>query len=1779
MTTILQLSKGKAAHHRLSLLYFFLVFLFAWSLAGSDARAFTLNVVDQNGLPVTGFRWLIEEDATYAVTPGVLNPESLGVNFHQSYMPVAAQGASATDAADIAVPDPLKRYFVTVLPDSGYALGGTGVAAGQAVVTVVVNTLPLPTAQIAVQIYQDNQPINNAFDSPEEAGLAGFGIILEDAGGRYGISAGQQITDVFGNPLGTTYDAAGNLLVKGNGVIATDADGRALIKNLAPGKYGIIAVPPAGQNWIQTATIEGTRVIDAWVKANEPTFFREFGTPGPHVSIGFIQPMNAVSSPGGAPITGQIVNNHLSRPSDTTQQFFFNGAPMEHTTAWIGLNDMAVGEGRGVYAQAANADGTFTIPDVPPGNYQLAVWDSNLDLIFAFYNVTVNGDGSCNALANCNLGEVPVFQWFTRLEQSVFFDANENGFRDCVTTECNDVTQGDEVGLLEVPTNIRWRDGSIYQSFPTDITGEAPYDQVFPFFNWLVAETDFSRFKATGATIIVDAGGAIDPADPWTFSGKLNPQLQPVNDLATGAPLIDPRTGAQAAAPLPFRTETGPVLTEAFQGFLGQTSRVEWGKTTYGPGENGGISGMAIYNVTRAENNPEFAAVEPWEPGIPRVEVNLYADGDHDHPPLNNFPGPEDVDWNGNSLFDAADSMIDDINNDGIINRSDAIQTTFTDSWDDSKPAGCPGDPLDTFYMNAKCYDGMRNWNQVRPGVFDGGYAFTSYIPGGIDSGNAEVAMLPEAMYIVESVPPPGYQTFKSQDKNVDFGEEYTPSPLLLPPKCVGAPYVVPAELALFPGVPAPLAGQTLKMCDQKRIALTDGKNAAVDFFMFTEVPIAGHAVGFILDDASNEFDPNAITFGEKYAPPFLPISIRDWTGREIHRIYSDQYGNYNALVPSTFTTNIPNPSGMSPNMLTLCMNSPGPIPDPANPGQFIIDPFFNRKYSQFCYTFNFMPGTTTYLDTPVVPVAAFAGPGQDSLDCELADGTPKIYGVSGPQGGPYVPVADGNSSIIIVSQGTAVEVLNPAYNPNDPASTLTIPRDYGFGNSGTVTIGGTNLIIDVWTPNIIRGRVAPGTTTGELVVTRNDTGRSSLTGVTLSINEPLPPVHVPPGGSIQTAVNNAAPGSLILVPPGTYQESVIMWKPVKLQGWGPGSTTINAVRDPAEALTAWRTLLQNLVDPAVGGDPTFLLPGQEIGFAGPEPDTLFTEEAAGVLVLARPGEFTQAQAARIDGFTITGADFGGAVMINGRADYLEVSNNNIFGNQSVFGGGIRSGHPTLAVDIDYVDSDNDFLNIHNNEVTRNSGVSDGNAGGGITLCTGSDNYTVADNFICGNYTMGEGAGIAHRGLSNNGLIKDNTIIFNQSFNQGQTVNGGGVLIAGGAPLGIGTLSPGSGSVEVVSNLIQGNLAGAGDGGGVRLNSINGQDVQNAPDDPALWHQVGLYNNIIVNNGAGLAGGGISLQDAANARIIHNTVANNDSTATAGEAFTPGVPAQSNPQPGAGIVSRPHSAGLAGAIGAGAGQPFASDYSNPILYNNIIWHNRSFYWLLTTTGFGLVPDIAAGQAPVYNDLAVIGGAGTLNPMFSTLTDPGAYDASNIMLDPLFVSEYVNGDRGWLVLPEVTTGIQAPPALDEGGNFIDVRFGPLTLWNPVTGALFGDYHINGGSPAVNEGDNAIIAGIAELAADVDGDNRPLGGAPDMGADEVAGGAAPLEIIIPRNSCRSDLNDDGVVSTSDFIILRSQFGRTDCSAASPCSADLDGNGRVDSADFIVFRSESGRTDCLN
>jgi hypothetical protein len=1746
------------------------------SVLATEANAITINVMTPARVAIaTGFRYTIEEDRTFEVIPGCtgITPPPLGcpatpgqtlsLNFHRSYMPVVETGESSGASVGTSVLlDPTKRYFVSVLPLADatgagkYAMGGAPVRAGQTSVDVIVDELPLKSAQISVLLFNDDNPINNAVDAPpaQERGLCGFEVHLYDAGGTYGASGGRIFADTFGNPVGTTYDAAGNVASMGNGLLITDVNGVLRIKNLAPAKYTVFALAPLQRptevqcpgvyqdesgtdparirwgQWSQTSTLEGTWGIDAWVKAGEPAFFKEFGPPGHHVAMGFVRKFSqATSLIGPSKVSGKVVNVHMSRPPDFA---FFNGEVVDQ--CWVGLNEIAAGVGgsQGVFAGPCNPDGSFEINGLKSGTqYQLAVWDTPLDQVFALYSFVTPADGGAVAL-----NDVPVFRWFGKWEGKVCYDKDGDGFCDA-----------DEPGIPGQAVNLRFRDGSIYQASATDDSGMYELTEIFPFFNWMVTEIDFARFKATGATVVVDGGGPVPPDNGWAMPSrnKLNPQPQPDN------------------AGLPYRTEVGPVLLQGMQTFLGSTNLIEWGKQPYVGNDNGGISGIVYYASTRAENDPRFTAGENNEPGIPGVTVRLYRADPTDRRKI--------LDLNGNG-----------------IDAGDAVAEVTTDSWDDNPPTDCAGsNQLSALVPDTACFDGLRNYNQVRPSLFDGGYAFVEYEPNGIGTNGCLDGMTPvpcalvPGNYIVEVVPPAGYEIQKEEDKNVDFGEYYDVAMQALPPECVGSrtlPYQesardsngniifqprpavgpVPAELTLFPGVEVPAQyrdapGKPRPYCNQVAVTLTAQQNAPANFYLFTKAPVTAHITGMILDDLANEFSPFSPAFGEKYGPPFMPVSLRDQAGREFSRVYSDRFGTYNALVPSTFSYNIPIPSGVSPNMVQACLNSPY-MPDPANPGQFKLDPHFNKSYTQFCYTFQYLPGKTTYLDTPVLPIAAFAGPQQFPLDCEAPSATPEIRSVTNGAGqGPWVSAP--NQTITITSLGQT-EVLNPLYNQDNPSAInpvtgvvepKLITRDFGFGlppgqviflaNPGTASETEVPVAATTWTDAQITVAVpnafGNGSTSGTVLVRRSN-GRTTPRGVTVHLRGTAP-IVVQPGQKIQAAIDAASPGQLITVAPGMYEESVIMNKRVRLQGFGAGGTLINAVKQPTESQQQWRDKICSILFAPNQDGTQYLVPGQEFpaneiacrtGDTVDNAPLIFgTDEGAGVFVMVKevtPGQRAQ-QRLSIDGFTISGADQGGGIMVNGWARELQIANNRITGNHGIEGGGIRLGHANLIEEfannqLRYVGSRNTDVNIHHNEIVQNGNAAGDfvGGGGGVSLFTGADGYRVADNFVCGNYSTGDGGGIAHIGLSvatgagaNQRVptIRRNMVLFNQSFNQGTNPNGGGLAITGLQSLVTNDgLSTGTGTMLVDANTFQGNLAGAGDGGGISLSGVNGSEVSTPPAGSNAY-RVDIVNNVIDNNVAGVAGGGIALQDSVNVHIVNNTITRNDSVATGSRAFGANVD-QSNPQPGAGIAARPHSPALDGVVGTlsinGLTQ---ADFSNPVVQNSIVQNNRMFYWqinpnanqtncLLNTAGqtcYGLVPDLSVpGAQPVFSDLGVIVPESPpplnrqLTANFSMLTPTSVtpvLGANNLTSDPAFRCTYYNGDRDTVIQLNEVTAIVTAAAFDEGGNFIDARFGPLTLLNPTSApplAPYGDYRILNGSPANDSA--SVYSGIPALGLD-------------------------------------------------------------------------------------------------
>ena len=1260
----------------------------------------SMTVIDPTATPnltISEYRWLVEEDRTWHHEGFSTTAPSQALAFHTSNMPVVAQGCVGTLCTEQVpisqvVLDPTKYYFVSVLPNDagdgdGHSVGGAPIRPGQTSVQVLTNPQPLKTAQISALIFEDNSPTNGAPDG-NEGGLGNFQITVLDAGGRYGMNGGQMSFDAIGNPLKNalrgTPGCPGTDPV---GVILTCPDGTALIQNVAPGKYTLLADPPAGarrgngnnaplRQWVQTATIEGTRGIDAWVKSNEPPYFQEFGPPGYHVFIGFVD-ANAPVVPrptGPNTVTGTVTNLHMSRPPDQSIYDSNSREALAFTTCWVGLN-AGNGVGDDIAVAKCNDEGGFSLTNVPNGTYELVVWDQWLDQIIASRTVTVPGGG--------NVGNVPVFSWFSRIENNIFVDDGGGN----PANAGNGIWDDGEQPFPNAPIAVRFRDGSMYQFSTMDNNGYYSFDEAFPFFNWMVVDADPMNHKSTGVDITVDGGGPVtaDPLRP----GVLNSTYP---------------TGEST-----HRTEVGPVRSEGWQGFVSQTAVLNWGRQPFQPGENGGITGMISYASTRSEDDVRMAVINEWEPAVPNVKVRLYK---------------QVQTQNGGK---------------GLVFVAETMSTSF----DASKPTGCPGQKTeDAFYAESlqkfalpvdHCYDGMHNWNQVRPGVYDGRYSFTG-IPGGT--------------YVVEVVVPDGYELVKEEDKNVLIGdsyiapvvnepmfgviavmpdqaiirEAYAPSPGIANPACVGDIRRVPDNLSLFPVMAAPYAGADRPTCDRKEVILTDQSQGIADFHLFTSVPVSSHFNGMILDDLSQEFNPASPNFGEKWAPPFVPVSIRDFNGRELGRTYSDQWGIFSGLVPSTWNANVPLPSGYSPAMVTTCMNDPGPIhanlSDPNSP--LITDPQYNPMYSNFCYTMQYMPGTTTYLDTPVLPVAAFAS-GYNPVDCAFPDGTPAIKQVNGDGDGPFI-TPGGARTLVITAMGQT-PVPNPAYEgpaaTTAPFSQKTIDRDMGFGASCTATGIGCVAVSSVkignvaansvnWTPTSITATFPAGVATGELVVTRGDNGKATVNSVTVTV-ENAPPKRVPSTyPTIQAAIDAANSGDLILVSPGTYEELVVMWKPVRLQGSGAGSTVINAAKYPAEKLDLWRTKVLDLFNAAT----IDLLPGQNGVDGAPiiGPGLLGTEEGAGITVLAKntangPTSF-RTHPSRIDGFGVTGGDGGGGIFVNGWAHFLEISNNRVFGNSGLYHGGVRVGHPFLEdVTGNGPFGYNSNVNIHHNAITTNGSV------------------------------------------------------------------------------------------------------------------------------------------------------------------------------------------------------------------------------------------------------------------------------------------------------------------------------------------------------------------------------------------------------------------------------------------------------------------------------------------
>jgi hypothetical protein len=705
-----------------------------------------------------------------------------------------------------------------------------------------------------------------------------------------------------------------------------------------------------------------------------------------------------------------------------------------------------------------------------------------------------------------------------------------------------------------VNTNIRYRDGSFGFYNNTDLNGFAGFNAVFPFMNWLVVETSSTRYKPEGVHTVYDAGGQVDGTVGGGGSGiadhlanTLERVKLPTSLRVPGAVYCsdadcnkenlftkptgnktDDKAGGSSGAIVPPEPWG---VTEAWQGLLGQVSFMEFAMKQYAPTENGGIAGHVIYASTRPFDDPSLSLQLQWEPGVPRVQINLYSEtvDDFGNKKLTLVDTTTTTSWDdwaqgfrhdaaGNLMTEADGSYIPNMNCPGQDATSPFFATLKNSKqWLDTPDLSGNKKSL-SHNAQFKCYDGWSQLNQVQPAPYDGMYQFPSTTnvdpvtgksaavydsgtktwtagtnctvcvpnPDATDPHRTNAPMLPPGKYVVEVIVPTGYELVKEEDKNILLGDVYiapvtqqfagfgnifimpdqaavnaaynpnSPGGLNLTnnlgsttfPRhegdtgsiesywpCVGAERIVPDLNSLYPGAgqAAPFAGAKRALCDRKEVVLQNQASVLAKFFIFSSTHIAGHFTGGITNDFASEFDPFSPQFGEKFGPPNLPVGMRDFTGNEVARVYSDQWGLYNGLFFSTYGVNPPNPTGYVPQMAIACMNDPGPILDTrqkivdstgaivANPtlNQTITDPAYNPAYSNFCYETPFMPGFTAYMDTPVIPTMAFAD-NYNLPDSEYPDATPAIASVvnsstttATPVPGPWVSTGAGTPATV----------------------------------------------------------------------------------------------------------------------------------------------------------------------------------------------------------------------------------------------------------------------------------------------------------------------------------------------------------------------------------------------------------------------------------------------------------------------------------------------------------------------------------------------------------------------------------------------------------------------------------------------------------------------------------------------------------------------------------------------------------------------------------------------
>src|SRR5215472_9616813 len=1071
---------------------------------------------------------------------------------------------------------------------------------------------PLPSGKLKIFVFEDNAWTNGAPDAEEASatqGLGGFQVGLKE-------QTGSAVTvDHDNNPLcgGICRTASDGFVEIDNLSPATYFADVHPPEHCNPDPNAPNRLTQGPGTWAQTTTIDGGPDLMTPVEEGSDGT----GAPGEQLweppdrrtayFFGFVctpmdWPASGPYSGGTGEITGQARNWVEWAPYNVGTY----DTPVDNP--YIALtdaaNDQTVFQGRG------DENGNFDIQNVPAGTYNMSIWDEQLNYIMRFKPITVAAGQTVDANDVAQNGEagVGVSRWFGWLEGTVYKDHNGNGQYDAgVDTPIanTDMDQRWRDGSIKENT---FTDANGHYEYPTAEGGALG--------RWFINEQGFARFSSfPGASVHDEFTGDVTPScvvePPNVPAATCVPNSQGGGLLMNQTTLEGHRTTVDwGKRDYPAGTPGQIVGITYFATTRNEFDAHLQAHENYEPA----IPDVTVYLETPG---PDGVPNTNDDVIVNKYVTDHWQQPNASQDPQDNGQGGANSftqncnpirDYNGNDITGQFAAKIGPNclevpltgtqTKEGAFDGGYAFADYCPNGYDlaaDNGTCNGGGDPQSlvagTYITHAVMPKDSTDTRDCNPANTDG-FKSVSDPHGNIPGGGQGCLFRP----------------VREEDVNVDLGNQIAPQ--IPPPPCTGDLHVIDQATltprsTFYTGDQATSPSQPL--CDKRLVELQNGQNANADFHMMTnfrtdpngtdasdtrtgDVAEPGRLAGQVFNDIYFERNPESPWYGEPRPIANVPVGIyarvdtvcagggtncstpnvnlpydpNKW--RLLKTVKTSADGSYEAIVPSTETFNCPIPQGPCPGMYLVVVDDPG---TKANP-----NPTFDPNLLTATTPTEAWPGLTTQLDTPVDPIS---GTGCDFSvsGADVASTTPELLQVSRP----YVLASNTGTARQITVNGDFIGPAGPTgitgghVNLTDvrTGTVTNLTRANGGVVSWTPGSGSTPDTIVIQVPALNTTTFRPGPKQLTIVGATSNGGDSSVNGITVHVlgsngagpnvvtynptirNVPPPPPAGTNQHALQDTIDSANVGDLLVLSPGVYNENVLLCKPLRIQGLGPG--------------------------------------------------------------------------------------------------------------------------------------------------------------------------------------------------------------------------------------------------------------------------------------------------------------------------------------------------------------------------------------------------------------------------------------------------------------------------------------------------------------------------------------------------------------------------------------------------------------------------------------------------